>query len=106
MLDVADSPSSLDLARTLVNNIRAQEIEGQGTDEDQYDVGIGVHYPNEILKIGEQYGESQEGERVAGKNHEPAMYLLQGRTGGCCPRCSHNRVSHTYEETARVLDLS
>jgi hypothetical protein len=34
------------------------------------------------------------------------MYLLQGCTGDCCPRCPHNRVSHTYEETARVLDLS
>ena len=58
MLDVAGSPSSLELDRALVNNIRAQEIEGQSTDEDQYDVGIDVHYPNEILKIDEQYGES------------------------------------------------
>lgn len=58
MLDVADRRSSLRLIGALVNDIRTQEIESQSTDEDQYNVGIGVHYPDKVLKIGEQYGES------------------------------------------------
>ena len=58
MLHVADSPYSPGLVRALVNHIRTHEIESQSTYKDQYDVGIGVHYPDEILKIGEQYGES------------------------------------------------
>lgn len=58
MLGVADRRSSLRLIGAVVNDIRTQEIESQSADEDQYDVGIGVHYPDEILKIGEQYGES------------------------------------------------
>ena len=58
MLDVADRRSSPRLIGAVVNDIRTQEIESQSADEDQYDVGIGVHYCDEILKIGEQYGES------------------------------------------------
>ena len=58
MLDVADRRSSVRLIGALVNDIRAHEVESQSADEDQYDVGISVHYPDEILKIGEQYGES------------------------------------------------
>jgi hypothetical protein len=58
MLDVADTPSSGRLIGALVNNIRAHEVERQSTDENQYYVWIGIHYPNEILKIGEEYGQS------------------------------------------------
>ncbi len=58
MPNVADRRSSLKLIGALVNDIRTHEIESQSADEDQYNVGIGVHYPDEILKIGEQYGES------------------------------------------------
>jgi hypothetical protein len=105
MLDVADSASFRKLVRALVNNISAHEIKGQSTDEDQYDVRIRVHYPDEILKIGKQYGESKEGECVSGKDHEPAMYLPQGRTGDCLAMCSHNRVSHTYEEAPRLRPI-
>jgi hypothetical protein len=106
MLDVTDSVSFRKLVSALVNNICAHEIKGQSTDKDQYDVGIGVHYPDEVLEIGKQYGESEEGKCIGGKNHEPAMYLSQGRTGDCFPASLHNRVSHAYEEGAPVLDLS